>query len=64
MLFDRAGTTGFIGTSNGLASLNTATNVVNLVSPIPIGKVLAVSADGNQAIISNAAIDPSTGTSH
>ena len=61
MLFDRAGTTGFIGTSNGLASLNTATNAVVLVSPIPIGKVLAVSADGNQVIISNAAIDSSTG---
>ena len=62
MLFDRAGTTGFIGTSNGLASLNTATNAVTLVSPIPIGKVLAVSADGNQVIISNAANDPGTGT--
>lgn len=62
MLFDRLGTTGFIGTSNGLASLNTATNAVTLVSPIPIGKVLAVSADGNQVIISNAANDPSTGT--
>jgi len=61
MLFDRAGTTGFIGTSNGLASLNTATNAVVLISPIPIGKVLAVSADGSQVIISNAAIDPSTG---
>ncbi len=62
MLFDRAGTTGFIGTSNGLATLNTATNAVLLVSPVPIGKVLAVSADGNQVIISNAANDPSTGT--
>jgi hypothetical protein len=61
LLFDRSGATGYIGTSNGLASLNTATNVVSLVSPIPIGKVLAVSADGNRAIISNAANDPSTG---
>ena len=61
MLFDRAGATGFIGTSNGLATLDTASNTVQLVSPIPIGKVLAVSADGTQAIISNAAIDPSTG---
>jgi hypothetical protein len=61
LLFDRSGATGFIGTSNGLATLNTASNVVTLVSPIPIGKVLAVSADGNQAIISNAANDPSTG---
>jgi len=61
MLFDSAGATGFIGTSNGLASLNTATNAVVLISPIPIGKVLAVSADGSQVIISNAAIDSSTG---
>src|ERR1041385_817759 len=61
MLFDRAGATGFIGTSNGLATLDTSTNVVQLVSPVPIGKVLAVSPDGTQAIISNAAIDPSTG---
>jgi hypothetical protein len=61
MLFDRAGTTGFIGTSNGLATLDPTSNTVQLVSPIPIGKVLAVSADGNQAIISNAAIDSSTG---
>jgi hypothetical protein len=61
MLFDRAGTTGYIGTSNGLATLNTATNIAQLVSPVPIGKVLAVSADGSQVIISNAANDPTTG---
>jgi hypothetical protein len=61
MLFDRAGATGFIGTNAGLASLNTATNVVTLLSPVPLGKVLAVSADGNLAIVSNAANDPSTG---
>ena len=61
LLFDRTGATGYIGTSNGLASLNTASNVVTLVSPVPIGKVLAVSADGNQVIVSNAANDPSTG---
>ena len=62
MLFDRAGATGFIGTSTGLASLNTATNAVTLVSPVPMVKLLAVSADGNQVIISNAANDPGTGT--
>ena len=61
MLFDRAGATGYIGTSNGLASLNTATNAVVLISPVPIGKVLAVSADGNRVIVSNAANDPATG---
>jgi hypothetical protein len=62
MLFDRAGATGFIGTSAGLVSLNTATNAVTLVSPVPLGKLLAVSADGNQVIVSNAANDPSTNT--
>jgi len=61
LLFDRAGATGYIGMNTGLASLNTASNVVTLVSPIPIGKVLAVSADGNRVIVSNAANDPSTG---
>ncbi len=61
LLFDRSGATGYIGTNNGLVTLDTANNGVTLVSPIPIGKVLAVSADGNQAIISNAAIDSSTG---
>jgi hypothetical protein len=61
LLFDRAGVTGYIGTSNGLATLDTTTNAVQLISPVPIGKVLAVSADGTQVIISNAANDPTTG---
>jgi hypothetical protein len=61
LLFDRAGATGYLGTNVGLVSLNTASNVVTLISPVPIGKVLAVSADGNRVIISNAANDPSTG---
>jgi len=61
LLFDRSGATGYIGTTTGLVTLNTTNNTVSLVSPIPIGKVLAVSADGNRAIISNAANDPSTG---
>lgn len=61
ILLTQDGTTGFIGTTAGVALLNTATNVATLISPVPIGKVLAVSADGNRAIVSNAAIDPSTG---
>jgi hypothetical protein len=61
LLFDRVGATGYIGTNVGLVSLDTTSNVATLVSPIPIGKVLAVSADGNQVIVSNAAKDPSTG---
>lgn len=61
LLFDRTGATGYIGTSAGLATLNATSNLVSLISPIPIGKVLAVSADGNQVIVSNSAIDSSTG---
>jgi trimeric autotransporter adhesin len=61
LVFDRSGTTGYMGTSNGLAALSATSNLVSLISPIPIGKVLAVSADGNQVIVSNAATDPSTG---
>jgi trimeric autotransporter adhesin len=61
LLFDRSGATGYIGTNNGLVTLDTSSNAVTLISPVPIGKVLAVSADGNQVIISNAANDPSTG---
>jgi trimeric autotransporter adhesin len=61
LVFDRSGTTGFMGTSNGLAALSATSNLVSLISPIPIGKVLAVSADGNQVIVSNSATDPSTG---
>jgi hypothetical protein len=61
LLFDRAGVTGYIGTNVGLTALDTASNTVQLVSPVPIGKVLAVSADGNQVIVSNSANDPTTG---
>jgi hypothetical protein len=61
LVFDRSGATGYMGTSSGLVTLDTGSNVVNLISPVPKGKVLAVSADGTQVIVSNAANDPSTG---
>jgi hypothetical protein len=61
IVFDRAGARAFIGTNNGLAILDTATNLTALVSPVPLGKVLAVSTDGTRALISNSANDPSTG---
>lgn len=62
IVFDRSGAHGYIGTNVGLVLLDTASNVASLVTPVAIGKVLAVSADGNRAIVSNSADDPSTNT--
>jgi trimeric autotransporter adhesin len=61
ILFDRAGVRAFIGTNVGLAALDATSNTVTLVAPAGVGKVLAVSPDGNRVIISNAANDPATG---
>jgi hypothetical protein len=61
IVFDRTGAQAFIGTNNGLVILSTSANTVLLVSPVPVGKVLAVSNDGTRAIISNSANDPTTG---
>lgn len=62
LLFNTAGTTGYMGTTAGIAALSTATNSVALLDPF-VGKVLAVSPDGNAVIFSNAASvpDPVTG---
>ncbi len=61
ILFDRTGINAYIGTNIGLALLNTGTNTVTLVTPVALGKVLAVSDDGTQALVSNSANDPATG---
>jgi trimeric autotransporter adhesin len=62
LVFNKAGTTGYMGTTAGIASLNPSTNVVTLLAPF-VGAVLAVSPDGNAVIFSNAvsAPDPVTG---
>jgi len=60
MVFDRAGARAFIGTNAGLVVLDATSNATSLVSPVPVGKVLAVSADGNTVAVSNSAIDPAT----
>src|SRR5262249_42027303 len=60
LVFNATGTKGFMGTSGGIAVLDTATNTVSAIDPF-VGKVLAVSPDGNTVILSNAAPDPSTG---
>jgi hypothetical protein len=56
LVFTPNGAKGYLGTDAGLASLDTATNVVTLVAP-NLGKVLAVSPDGNTVIVSNAPIE-------
>lgn len=61
IVFDHAGDRAFIGTAVGLVLLDPVGQSTTLVDTVPIGKVLAVSPDGNLAIISNAANDPSTG---
>jgi hypothetical protein len=61
MVFDPSGAHAFLGTNNGLVVLDATANTVTLATPVPTGKVLAVSDDGNQVIISNAASDPGTG---
>ncbi len=55
------GSRGFLGTDAGLVSLDPAALTVTLVEPGIVGKVLAVSSNGNKAIFSNAANNPSTG---
>ena len=61
IVFDRTGTNAYIGTNVGLALLNTVSNIASLVTPVAVGKVLAVSGDGTQALVSNSANDPATG---
>ncbi|HET9365594.1 MAG TPA: hypothetical protein VFP71_11360, partial [Candidatus Angelobacter sp.] len=62
IVFDHAGDKAFIGTNEGLVTLDATANTVTLSVPIAVGKVLAVSPDGTQVIVSNAANDPATGT--
>lgn len=62
IVFDRAGDKAFIGTTEGLVTLNATTQTITLSAPVAIGKVLAVSPDGTLVIVSNAANDPATGT--
>ena len=62
IVFDHAGDKAFIGTNEGLVTLDATAQTISLSAPVAIGKVLAVSPDGTQVIVSNAADDPATGT--
>src|SRR5262249_26343994 len=57
MVFAANGAKAYLGTSQGLAALDTSTNTVTLLDPF-VGKVLAVSPDGGTVIESNAASVP------
>jgi hypothetical protein len=57
MVFAPGGAKAYLGTSQGLASLDTAANTVTLLDPF-VGKVLAVSPDGSFVIESNGTTDP------
>jgi trimeric autotransporter adhesin len=61
LIFAPGGAKGYMGTTAGIASLDTTANTVSLLDPF-VGKALAVSPNGNTVIFSNAASDPGTGT--
>jgi hypothetical protein len=62
LVFAPNGTKAYLGTSAGLAVLDTTVtpNTVTLLDPT-VGKVLAVSPDSTTIIVSNAGTDPATG---
>jgi trimeric autotransporter adhesin len=57
LVFNTLGTKGYMGTTAGFAVLDTTANAAALIDPF-VGKVLAVSPDGNIVILSNAAQAP------
>jgi hypothetical protein len=61
MVFNISGSKAYLGTSAGIASLDTTTNTATLLDPF-VGKVLAVSPDANTIIVSNAASAPDSAT--
>jgi hypothetical protein len=58
MVFAANDTRLYVGTDAGLVSIDPTTNASTVVAPEAVGVVLAVSPDGNRAIVSNAPIEP------
>lgn len=56
--FTPDGATGYLATDQGLTSLNTATNAVTTLTTNAVGKILAVSPDGQTVIMTNAPLEP------
>ena len=54
------GTKAFITTTSGLVSLDAIGNTITPLDSDPIGKILAVSPDGNKVIVSNVIFNTST----
>ncbi|MGH9571794.1 MAG: YncE family protein, partial [Candidatus Angelobacter sp.] len=63
-IFDADGNKAYIGTDGGLVTLDPVANSVTLIAPEAVGTVLAVSPDGNHAIVSNAPNEPSNVLDH
>jgi trimeric autotransporter adhesin len=53
MKFVPNGTKAFVTTTSGLISLDAIANTITLLASDPVGKILAVSPDGNKVIVSN-----------
>jgi hypothetical protein len=51
--FVPSGTKAFMTTTSGMISLDAVGNTITLLAADPVGKILAVSPDGNKAIVSN-----------
>jgi hypothetical protein len=62
LVFAASGVRAFLGTSGIVATLDPTTNTETTVATGVIGKVIAVNPAGTIALISNAAIDPATGS--
>jgi len=58
MVFNRAGTTAFIGSSAGLLIFSPTSNTVTATASGLTGKVLAVSNDGNKVVLSDTSNTP------
>ncbi len=57
-VIDAVGDQAYLGTTAGLVRLDTSANTVALVATNILGKVLAVSNDGNSVIVSDAVLNP------
>lgn len=58
LVFPTSGSRLWVGTDAGLVAIDPLTNAASVVAPEAVGVVLAVSPDGNRAVVSNAPIQP------
>ena len=58
MVFTPTGAVAYLATDGGLASLATTTNTLTTLTTTVVGKILAISPDGNTVILSNQSFTP------